>query len=193
MMENRLLKKLFSKVDLILKLELGEIQRAHELVEEILCGSKEILNIPQNKGVEEELEDILSRLEKWSGELSRSVLNSERCSLSQDWVRFARNDFAKLKDEILALREFLVRHQRGLQKSLNEARYGADLEDLVELLWEEEIPHRAILGQLTKRLSEMNETERQRATEIFSKRISRMSLWLSILQEARQDIEDNAG
>lgn len=184
---------MFSKVDLILKLELGEIQRAHELVEEILRGSKEILNIPQNKGVEEELEDILSRLEKWSGKLSRSVLNSERCSLSQDWVRFARNDFAKLKDEILALREFLVRHQRDLQKSLNEARYGADLEDMVELLWEEEIPHRAILGQLTKRLSEMNETERQRATEIFSKRISRMSLWLSILQEARQEVEDNAG
>lgn len=189
-MKNDPLKKLSSNIAAILKLEPKQTGTANELAKEILQSSKELSNVLQDKRSKGELENILARLDKQSNKLARSVLNSEKGSLRQDWMRFARNDFANLMDEILALREFLVHHRKDLRRSLNEAKYGADLGEVVELLREEEVPHRATLGQLTKRLSEMDERERQRATEIFSERISRMLRWFSILREARQEVED---
>lgn len=187
-----LLGELFSDVDVFLGLEPSSIERADELGRRIKKNAEELEEAIQDEEVRKKFKDNLAGLDKQSSKLARSVLNSRKGSLRLDWRRFARRDFDRLKDEVLALREFLILHRETIRKFLNRLEYGADLAELVEAIYGEGALHQTTYVGLTNSLVEASEEDIQEVMDKSSERISRISRWASILHEVRRT-EENVG
>ena len=73
---------------------------------------------------------LMAAVDKAVGVLSNSLQNLRAGdSLKADWARFARLDLLKLKDEVLALREFLLANLDSFRPRRSEAEL--ELEELI--------------------------------------------------------------
>lgn len=111
----------FSKlVDEILELHPGAVQRAGELWKN-LEGQLEILEtaVRTDKPRHGRLLAITVRLRGSASKFTRSLACCKGGGpLRDDWVRFAERDLAEMKDELLALKEFLVEEAEFLKFAL---------------------------------------------------------------------------
>lgn len=133
------------------------------------------------------LTELAASLRAAASQFIRSLLNLEQGgSLRGDWARFAEHDFVKLKDELLALREFLVSEVSFLKFACLRAglrRRGVpDPERLFEELHRE--------GAISERtwvllMSQPGEWRRALRDREFLKELMRISSWLLDLQEVR--------
>ncbi len=180
------LRELFKNIDCFLDLPNSSVSKANELGEKICKGAKELQNTARmDPKAQKKLEQLTSKLENISAHLSRSILNSNQGTFQRDWARFAQAESIKLKDEVLALREFLTLNAEAIERSLKEMR-GILLEELPEILREERAIHEITYAKLTKRLSEFSRRELRKQEREAGEHLTRISGWLSSLREIRQ-------
>jgi len=135
------------------------------------------------------LAELVASLKAAAAQFLQSLLNV-RCGgpLRDDWTRFAERDFIKFKDEVLALREFLV----GEADFLKFACLRARLRDLgridPEKLFEELHEERAISERTWVLLmTPPNAWQKALKNREVSGELARISGWLLDLQEARRE------
>ena len=135
------------------------------------------------------LAELVASLKAAAAQFLQSLLNARRGGpLRDDWARFAERDFIKLKDEVLALREFLVEEVDFLKFACLRARLRnlgrVDPEKLFEELHEE----RAISERTWVLLmAQPNAWRKALKDREVSGELARMSSWLLDLQEARRE------
>ncbi len=135
------------------------------------------------------LAELAASLKAATAQFLQSLLNARRGGpLRDDWTRFAERDFIKLKDEVLALREFLV----GEVDFLKFACLRARLRDLgrvdPEKLFEELHEGRAISERTWVLLmAQPNAWRKALKDREVSGELARISGWLLDLQEVRRE------
>ncbi|MBA7595476.1 hypothetical protein ES703_02440 [subsurface metagenome] len=135
------------------------------------------------------LAELVASLKAAAAQFLQSLLNVRRGGpLRDDWTRFAERDFIKFKDEVLALREFLV----GEMDFLKFACLRARLRDLgridPEKLFEELHEERAISERTWVLLmTPPNAWQKALKNREVSGELARISSWLLDLQEARRE------
>ncbi len=135
------------------------------------------------------LAELVTSLKAAAAQFLQSLLNVRRGGpLRDDWVRLAERDFIKLKDEVLAFREFLV----GETDFLKFACMRARLRDLgrinPEKLFEELHEERAISERTWVLLmAQPNAWPKALKDREVSEELARISRWLLDLQEARRE------
>ena len=134
------------------------------------------------------LAELVASLKAAATNFLQSLLNARRGgSLHDDWTRFAERDFIKLKDEVLALREFLVDEKDFLKFACLRARLRdlsrGDPEKLFKELYEE----RAISERTWVLLMTQPNTWRKALKDRkISEELARISGWFLDLQETRR-------
>jgi len=135
------------------------------------------------------LADLVSSLKAAAAQFLQSLLNARRGGpLRDDWARLAERDFIKFKDEVLALREFLV----GETDFLKFACLRAMLRNLgridPEKLFEELREEQAISERTWVLLmAQPNAWRKVLKDREVPGELARISGWLLDLQEARRE------
>ncbi len=132
---------------------------------------------------------LVTPLKTVASELAQSLLNAKQSgSLRGDWVRFAERDLIKLKDELLALREFMIEETDFLKFACLRAQLrelgGINPEKLFEELHE--------VGAISERtwvllMAQPNSWRKAVKNRELSEQLARISGWLLDLQEARRE------
>ena len=180
------LQKLFKIIDRFLDLSNSDISRVRELGEKICQGARELQDaVKLDLRAHERFKQLISKLENTSARLSRSIINSKRGMFQQDWVRFARAESIKLKDEVLALREFLTFNMETIERLLKETQ-EVPITRLLEILREEHAIHEITYAKLVERLNKFSRRTLRKQEREASEHLTRISCWLSSLREIRQ-------
>jgi len=135
------------------------------------------------------LAELVASLRASAAQFLQSLLNARHGGpLRDDWARFVERDFIKLKDEVLALKEFLV----GETDFLKFACLRARLRDLgrinPEKLFEELHEEQAISERTWVLLmAQPNTWQKALKDREVSGELARISGWLLDLQEARRE------
>jgi len=129
--------------------------------------------------------------------LAQSLAKARRGGpMRGDWMRFAERDFAALKDELLALREYLVSEADFLRFACLREQLGELGGSRPEKLFEELHEAGAVSERTWVLLMSQPKSWREalRDREV-SKQLAQISAWLLDLQEARKDSEilENTG
>ena len=136
------------------------------------------------------LDELTARLKQTAARLSQSSLSLKRGgTLRCDWLRFAKHDLIKFKDEILALREFLVMNEDFVEFACSRARKGkprVDLEKLLNELHEVGAISERTWALLMSRVGEWQKASKDRAV---AEKVARISNLFFDLQEARRERE----
>jgi len=184
------LEAVLTAVDRLLELSPREVSSAGELwskLDNILDG---LLGAAKFDAARHgRLAELVASLKAAAAQFLQSLLNV-RCGgpLRDDWTRFAERDFIKFKDEVLALREFLV----GEADFLKFACLRARLRDLgridPEKLFEELHEERAISERTWVLLmAQPNAWQKALKNREVSGELARISSWLLDLQDARRE------
>ncbi len=184
------LEAVLTAVDRLLELSPREVSSAGELwskLDNILDG---LLGAAKFDAARHgRLAELVASLKAAAAQFLQSLLNMRRGGpLRDDWTRFAERDFIKFKDEVLALREFLV----GEADFLKFACLRARLRDLgridPEKLFEELHEERAISERTWVLLmAQPNAWQKALKNREVSGELARISSWLLDLQEARRE------
>lgn len=166
-------------------IEPDKIQKGKEITEEIIRSAEISEKLIFEKGKRKRYSKLLSELETRFSKLSRDVQNREKSSLSSDWQQLGEQNMSKLKDDVLALREFLKKNEAALKKRWNEMAYGADIEDLVRNLKNEESVDSLTVSKLSNAIKNRGEDEIESITKENTDRLNRITRWLLLLREVR--------
>lgn len=180
-----LLDETFYRITRFLELGPGEVKKGNKFGKELVESCEEIENLILDKEMKSNLRSILSKLNSYSSRLSRDVSNLEEGSLPRDWKRFAKQDFSRLKDEVLALEEFLLAHEMEIRKRLYEVKYGMNVKELFLRLTREEAIDEIVRSRLSKLVEDMEEEELREKFEENEERLRRISKWLFMLKEVK--------
>ena len=134
------------------------------------------------------LAELVASLKAAAAKFHQSLLNARRSDpLRDDWTRFAERDFIKLKDEVLALREFLVNETDFLKFACLRARLRDLSRGDPEKLFKELHEGRAISERTWVLLmAQPNAWRKALKDREISKELARISGWFLDLQEARR-------
>jgi len=132
------------------------------------------------------LNQLSAAVDRAAGQLTQSLLNLRKDGrLRGDWARFAQRDLIRLKDEALALREFLVANANSFKPSSRaSARPSVDLEKLLEVLHEDNAISERTFVMLTAHLAQNGRSKPKDPAII--EQISRIHVHLSELHEIRR-------
>lgn len=135
------------------------------------------------------LAELAASLKAAAAEFLQSLLNARHGGpLRGDWARFAERDFIKLKDEVLALREFLVEEADFLKFACLRARLRNLSRVDPEKLFEELHEGQAISERTWVLLmAQPNSWRKALKDREVSEELARISGWLIDLQEARRE------
>jgi len=134
------------------------------------------------------LSKVLSPIRAAASKLTQSLANAKRGGhVRGDWMRFAERDLIRLKDEISALREFMIKEADFLRFACLQARLEGLGRINLEKLFEE--LHEA--GAISERtwtllITRQNSWQKAFKDRELSKRLARISGWLFDLQEAKR-------
>jgi len=136
------------------------------------------------------LDRLLASVDHANKQLTQSVLNfREDRRLRSDWARFAQRDLIRLKDEILALQEFLVANANSFKLgSRAGTKPNIDFEKLLKLLHDENAISERTFVMLTAHLAQ-NGRPKLKDNKIIEQ-VSRISTHLSELCEIRRVSSD---
>lgn len=139
----------------------------------------------------ERLSELAASLNAAVARLSQSVVNLKQDGvLRADWARFAQRDLIRLKDEVLALREFLVENAKQLRSARQRIGWKLSDVDLRKLL--EELHDEGAIGERTwvlfmSYLSRAgNSWRRVLKDRTTAERLVRVSSWFADLREIRR-------
>lgn len=134
---------------------------------------------------------IMTPLRASAAELAQSLARARRGGpMRGDWMRFAERDFAVLKDELLALREFMVAEADFLRFACLREQLGELRSTRPEKLFEE--LHEA--GAISERtwvllMARPDSWQEALKDKEISKQLAQISAWLLDLQKARKERE----
>ena len=142
--------------------------------------------IEPNTHQSDSLNQLYAAVDRAAGQLTQSVLNLKKDGrLRGDWARFARRDLIRLKDEALALREFLVANANSFKPSSRaNAMPSVDLGEMLEVLHNDGAISERTFVMLTAHLSQNGRSKPKDPAII--EQISRISTYLSELHEIRR-------
>ncbi|KXA94075.1 hypothetical protein AKJ65_05475 [candidate division MSBL1 archaeon SCGC-AAA259E19] len=183
---NKPLDEILMAIGEFLDLKTENVEKGDELGKEISKIADEIQELIVEEEFKKKFHKITSRLKNYSTRLSRDVLNSEKGPLNRDWEQFARQDLSRLKDEVLALKEFLIEHEAILRKRQNERRYGLDFNELARRIKKEDSIDEITRSQFARA---SNELETEKIGE-FKDTLLRISKWLFALKELKTEVEN---
>jgi hypothetical protein len=179
------LEGLLKEIDGLIKLSPSNFSAAGRRGEAICKAIKEFRDaIEPDAGQRDSVNQLLGAVDRTAGQLVQSVLNLQKGGrLRGDWARFARRDLMRLKDEALALREFLVANANSFKPS-SRVRSSVDLEKLLEVLREDNAISERTFVMLAAHLAQNGRSELKDPAII--EQISRIHAHLSELHEIRQ-------
>ncbi len=161
----------------------GRLWRELDPMVELMLGAAEL-----DAARHTHMRELVVPLRAAASELIQSLLNSRRGGpMHGDWVRFAERDLVKLKDELLALREFMMEETDFLRFACLRAQLrelgGANPEKLFEELHE--------AGAISERtwvllMAQPNSWREAVKDRELSGQLARISGWLLDLQETRR-------
>lgn len=136
------------------------------------------------------LDQLFASVDRANKQLTQSVLNlREDRRLRGDWARFAQRDLIRLKDEILALQEFLVANADLFKRSSRTiAKPNINLEKLIKLLQDENAISERTFVMVTAHFAQ-NGRAKLKDPKIIEQ-VSRISTYLSELHEMRRVSSD---
>ena len=136
----------------------------------------------------ERLAELMALSKTAATQLLQSMLNLRRGGpLRGDWARLAERDLTRLKDELLALREFLVAEADFIKSACLRARLrhpsGVNPETLFE-----ELHRQGAISEHTWALlvSQPGKWEKPLKDGGLAQELTRISSWLLDLQDARR-------
>jgi hypothetical protein len=135
------------------------------------------------------LSELLSIIRAAASELTQSLVNAKRGGYTRDdWMRFAERDLIRLKDELSALREFMIEEADFLRFTCLRTQ----LEGLGRIKPEklfEELHEAGAISEHTWALlvAQLNSWRKALKDREISKQLVRISGWLLDLQEARRE------
>jgi len=185
------LESLLKEIDGLVKLSSSNFSAAGKRGEAVCKAIKEFKDaIEPDARQHDSLNQLFAAVDRAAGQLTQSVLNLQKDRrLRGDWARFARRDLIRLKDEVLALREFLVANANSFKPSSRaSARPSVDLEKLLEVLHEDNAISERTFVMLTAHLVQNGRSKPKDPAII--EQISRISTYLSELHEIRRVIGD---
>ena len=192
MYHNQKLQCLIKEIDLLVKLSPSSFSASCKGSAKVCKGLREFRDaIEPNVNQSDRLNQLHAAVDQAASQLTQSLvyLRKDR-RLRGDWSRFAKRDLIRLKDELLALREFLVVNLNSFKpSSLSSGRLSIDLERLLEVLQKERAISERTFVMLTAHLAQ-NGRSKPKDPKIIEQ-ISRISAHLSELHEIRE-VSDNA-
>jgi len=181
------LESLLKEIDGLVKLSSSNFSAAGKRGEAVCKAIKEFKDaIEPDARQHDSLNQLFAAVDRAAGQLTQSVLNLQKDRrLRGDWARFARRDLIRLKDEVLALREFLVANANSFKPSSRvSARPSVDLERLLKVLHEDNAISERTFVMLTAHLAQNGRSKPKDPAII--EQISRISAYLSELHEIRR-------
>jgi hypothetical protein len=181
------LQGLLKEIDGLVELSPSKFLTANKRGEGICKAIEEFKNaIEPNAHQRDSLDKLFASVDRAAGKLNQSVLNLQKDGrLRGDWARFARRDLIRLKDEALALREFLVANVNSFKPSSRaSARPSVDLKELLEVLHKDRAISERTFVMLMAHLSQNGRPKPNDPAII--EQISRICAYLSELHEIRR-------
>jgi hypothetical protein len=181
------LQGLIKEIDLLVKLSPSSFSASCKGSAKVCKGLREFRDaIEPNVNQSDRLNQLHAVVDQAASQLTQSLVNLRKDRrLRGDWARFAKRDIIRLKDELLALREFLVVNLNSFKpSSLSSERLSIDLERLLEVLQKERAISEGTFVMLTVHLAQ-NGRSKPKDQKIIEQ-ISRISAHLSELHEIRE-------
>jgi len=178
---------LLKKLDEFVNLPASSLPEASKLGEEISKSAREFsdtVNLPPRP--RKRLDLLVAKISSLSSRLTRSVANSRRGTFRRDWARFAQSEIVRLKDEALALREFLLSYRRTTEKKARPPMPMPSLPEIIEALHSEGAIHEVTYAKIIKCLSKMGSRALRKQERRMEERLLRMWSWLSDLRKIRR-------
>lgn len=180
---------ILTALDGLVELSPDDLRKAARLLRRLDWDLERLLETAR---IDEERRKVLFRIvasmRSSSAKLFQSLGNAKQNGrLRGDWLRFARNDFLELKDDLMALREYLVENADFLRLVCLRDQIGELAGTKPEKLFEE-LHEAGVISERTWVLLMSYQgswVEMLRDGEI-SKQISQLSAWLFELQEVRK-------
>lgn len=185
------LQGLIKEIDLIVKLSPSSFSASCKGSAKVCKAIREFREaIEPNVNQRDGLNKLYAAVDQSVSQLTQSLVNLRKDRrLRGDWARFAKRDIIRLKDELLALREFLVVNLNSFKPiSPSIGVYSENLERLLEILQKERAISERTFVMLTTHLAK-NGRSRPKDQKIIEQ-ISRISVHLSELHEIRMVIGD---
>jgi len=181
------LEGLLNEIDGLVKLSSSNFSEASKRGAAICKAIEEFKDaVEPNTSQRDGLNQLFAAVDRAAGQLTQCMLNLRKDRrLRGDWARFAQRDLIRLKDEVLALREFLVSNANSFKPSSRmSARPSVDLEKLLEVLHEDNAISERTFVMLTAHLAQNGRSKPKDPAII--EQISRISAYLSELHEIRR-------
>jgi hypothetical protein len=181
------LQGLIKEIDLLVKLSPSSFSASCKGSAKLCKSIREFREaIEPNVNQSDRLNQLHAAVDQAASQLMQSLINLRKDRrLRGDWARFAKRDLIRLKDELLALREFLIVNLNSFkQSSLSIGVHSVDLERLLEVLQKERAISERTFVMLTAHLAQ-NGRFKPKDQKIIEQ-ISRISAHLSELHEIRE-------
>jgi hypothetical protein len=187
MYHERKLQGIIKEIDLLVKLSPSDFSASCKGSARVCKGIREFRGaIEPNVDQSDRLNQLHAAVDQSASQLTQSMVNLRKDRrLRGDWVRFAKLDIIRLKDELLALREFLILNLDSFKPiSPSIGVHSIDLERLLEVLHKERAISERTFVMLTIHLAQNDRSKPKNPKTI--ERISRISANLSDLHEIRE-------
>jgi hypothetical protein len=170
-------------------IELSDVNRVSELGASIGKTAIKLKDSAQPiSKSSKELKRLAAAVDGAAARLAHSVLNLKRAGiLQEDWARFAQRDVLKLKDEVLAFREFLVANSEFLKSAFRPPKLGdINLERLVEELHEEQAISERTWAMFMCHFAKCRPKRKHLKDSKVAEQLARIRDWLSDFREIKQ-------
>lgn len=184
-----IINRISNKIKKFLETGPEDFEKGGRLGEEIVEISDELRDLIYEDKPIERYNEINTELTINSAKLSRDLINLRESKLESEWRQFAVQNLSKLKDNVLALKEFLSTHGEDLRKRFYEEKYGVSLPDLAHHLREEDSVGKITRTKFLKLIKDMGDREAQEKMKKFKKRVNRISKWVFALEELRSELK----
>lgn len=177
---------LIKTIDRLLELPLAGVDSAKSYVERVNSAGRELLEVLEPR-LREELAELVAKFEVGAAKLLQSLANLSFADTRLDWKRLSERDLLGLKDDALAMREFLTTHAEVIKHAWERAaRVEISFEELIGRLHSE----RAVSEQTWALLVRYAQAKGARSRELkdlsIVERLVKISCLLSGLREARK-------
>ena len=176
---------LIGVIDRLLELPPSGVGSARKYVDEVDLSSKELFEALDPK-LREELTKPVARFEAGAAKLLQSLANLSFVDTRLDWMRLSEYDLLRLKDDALALREFLTTRAGEIKYAYERFTRDESLEDLIKRLRSERAVSERTWALLVRYAQGKGARSRELKDLAVMGRLANISCLLSRLEEARK-------
>lgn len=183
---------LVSEIDSFVEFRPQDVHRASErgvILNKIIAALKDATKLGEKKS--KEMDKLASAADRAATRLAQSALNLKHGGVLQaDWTRFAQRDLHRLKDELMAFREFMLTNATAFKSAMLACGSvnTINMENLVKELHEGQAISERTFVLLMAYLAQNKKPDLKRSTTIAQ--LSRISAYLAELQKVRRTDAD---